>query len=237
MQKKYKVLKIRLDEKAIQRFDRAAFALEYFIEHEIPYNIGGIESEKAYKNHLAWFNKIVDDADKNIAEYEKHKHYKENTNMANSVITAENLMIGDLMWIGKTKSNMDGDYDVSYIQERITLDHFKFWADNDWNKSDFAEFVRPIDLQNNIQLLEINSFERRGGGNFCHSFEYGRYIEVINCYLPINKEEPLTVTIKKGDYRNFMVECRLQIHYMHELQHAIRMCGTNDENIIKNVCQ
>lgn len=49
--------------------------------------------------------------------------------MANSVITAENLMIGDLMWIGKTKSNMDGDYDVSYIQERITLDHFKFLAD------------------------------------------------------------------------------------------------------------
>ena len=235
MPQKYKVLKVRLDEKAIQRFDRAAFALEHFIEHEIPYNIGGIELEKAYKNHLAWFNKIVDDADKSIAEYEKYKHYKENTNMANSVITVEKLMIGDLMWIG-SKSNIDGDYDVSYKQERITLDHLKFLADTDWNRRDLAEFLRPIDLQNNIQLLEINSFKRRGGGHFCYSFEYGRYIEVIDCYL-INKEEPLTVTIKKGDYRDFMVECRLQIHYMHELQHAIRMCGINDENIIKYVCQ
>lgn len=74
MPKKYKVLKIRLDEKAIIRFSRASFALDYLIRHGIPDNMGGIELEKAYKNHLAWFDKIVDDANKSIAEYEKHKH-------------------------------------------------------------------------------------------------------------------------------------------------------------------
>lgn len=78
MQKKYKVLKIRLDEKAIIRFSRASFALDYLIRHGIPDNMGGIELEKAYKNHLAWFDKIVDDARVSITDYEMHNTKREN---------------------------------------------------------------------------------------------------------------------------------------------------------------
>ncbi len=70
MKKKYKVLKVRLDEKAIIRFDRASYALDYFISQGIPDNIGGIKVEKAYRKHLEWFDKIVYEARASITDYE-----------------------------------------------------------------------------------------------------------------------------------------------------------------------
>ena len=84
---------------------------------------------------------------------------------------------------------------------------------------------KPIDLT--AELLEINDFKPRGDNHFTYSYEYGYYIEIVNCYCGSSNE--VTVNLKAGDYRDFMTELRIKVRYVHELQHALRLCEIGKE--------
>ena len=65
-------------------------------------------------------------------------------------LNERSLMVGDWVYYGTDRPNMEGDYDVVFEIRQITLDDFKFWADNDWDDSVFEEFIKPIDLSDEI---------------------------------------------------------------------------------------
>lgn len=90
----------------------------------------------------------------------------------------------------------------------------------------------PIELT--AEWLVRNNFKHRGGNNYTYSYEYGYYIEVINCYC--GSADGVTVNIKVGDYRDFMTELRIRVRYVHELQRAMKLCGmTKELRFNKNV--
>ena len=94
-------------------------------------------------------------------------------------------MVGDYILVGECYSNMDGDYDIFFNARPITIEDFKFWAENDWNKNDFNEFLAPITLT--IEILEKNGFEY---DPYYHNWIYDEF--TINYGHLIDKEE--------GDY-------------------------------------
>jgi len=156
------------------------------------------------------------------------------------LITAEDLMVGDLMLVGYTESNIDGDYDVFYNQEKLTLAHFKFWADNDWNENDFAEFLRPIPLTK--EILVNNGFERIDTtiGNYALRI----YVENVYDKNDYSTREFLRIgTYLQGGYFDGIFEienktqdeytsCKRRCKYVHELQHALKLCEIDKEIIL-----
>lgn len=125
--------------------------------------------------------------------------------MNKPVFNERSFMVGDLVYYGTAKSNMDGDYDVVYEIKRLTLDDFKFWADNDWDDLVFGEFIKPIPLSD--EILEDN-FPKPDifGWWRCDKESDGYRIE----YTPDGD-------FPSGDYNGF-VAC---VKYVHQLQHLI----------------
>lgn len=124
------------------------------------------------------------------------------------------LMVGDYIYVGECHSNMDGDYDVFFNARPITIEDFKFWAENDWDKNDFNEFLAPFPLT--AEILEKNGFEY---DHDYHSWIYDEF--TINYGHLINEDE--------GDYLFIWVaDASMKLTYVHELQHALRLCGLNE---------
>lgn len=126
----------------------------------------------------------------------------------------EELTIGNYVYVAHQHSNMGGDYDLEFIPEKLTLEHFKFWAENDWNNTDFDEFLKPIPLT--PEILENNGFEYIND-------EYG-------CWL-MSKIE-----LRERVPHNCLFEVEIRIsektiflHYVHELQHILRLCMIEKE--------
>lgn len=131
------------------------------------------------------------------------------------------LMVGDYISVGETHSNMDGDYDVFFKDRQITIEDFKFWAENDWDKNDFDEFLAPIPLT--PEILEKNGFiliEKEKGA-------YG--VDIVPYYT--RDDVPFEVFC---DGRPFAIWFKdpVNIEYVHQLQHALRLCGIIREIII-----
>lgn len=118
---------------------------------------------------------------------------------------SKELMIGDWVYVAHQHSNQEGDYDIEFIAEKLTLNHFKFWADNDWNNSDFDEFLEPIPLTK--EILEKNGFKFDGD---C-IYKLGDYKIVIEW---------------SGGFLFGWVFCyKKQLNYVHELQHVLNLCN------------
>lgn len=79
-----------------------------------------------------------------------------------SGLTCKDLMVGDWVYFGECRSNMYGDYDVVHHEKQLTLEYFKFFADNDWNDYDFDEFLKPIPLTEKVLkkngIKKVNDF-------------------------------------------------------------------------------
>lgn len=124
------------------------------------------------------------------------------------------LMVGDYIYVGECHSNMDGDYDVFFNARPITIEDFKFWAENNWDKNDFNEFLAPIPLT--TEILEKNGFEY---DPYYHNWIYDEF--TINYGHLIDEEE--------GDYLFIWVaDTSMKLTYVHELQHALRLCRLNE---------
>ena len=140
---------------------------------------------------------------------------------------ANELMIGSYIFVGKCHSNMDGDYDVFFNARPITIEDFKFWTENDWDKNDFNEFLAPIPLT--PEILEKNGFVPN-----THVYPYP-YYEYIN------KKDKLKIgfAFPKGnktsykepwvyiDSENVFIE-HLPCIFVHQLQQFFRLCGLDD---------
>jgi len=124
------------------------------------------------------------------------------------------LMVGDYIDVGETRSNMDGDYDVFFHARPITIEDFKFWAENDWDENDYDEFLAPIPLT--TEILEKNGFVRLGKQyNIWMCRGFGFSLELVDGVFGYYEQG-------KPYHPTFITK------YVHELQHALRLCGQND---------
>lgn len=139
---------------------------------------------------------------------------------------AEELSIGLLVYVGHCHSNICGDYDVEFVPEKLTLEHFKFWAENHWDKNDFNEFLEPIPLT--AEILEKNKW------CLCDDCEY---------------VSPFDIDFRTGlrlfgfgeyyDKSGFgvnvgCVQLRKDLKYVHELQNLLSSLGLHElaENFV-----
>lgn len=135
----------------------------------------------------------------------------------------EELSIGDWVYVAHQHSNIDGDYDLEFIPEKLTLEHFKFWAENDWDNNDFDESLKPILLT--PEILEKNGFmltllTDRGNEYYVEDDNYN-YLRVFYCdtWFEIGNSFD-----EEGELQAFA-----DIQFVHELQHALRLCKIEKE--------
>lgn len=144
---------------------------------------------------------------------------------------ANELQLGDWVLWGEPHSNIDGDYDLEFYPHQIKLDDFFFLSENDWEENEDLEFVKPIQLDE--EILKANWFEEYREG----VYQLLRY-RLINDIASI-LIEPMKIESRIGNkwywfsvkYRELnAVSPRITYPfvYVHELQHALRLCGLNE---------
>lgn len=141
--------------------------------------------------------------------------------MKTTELNCKSLMIGDLVSYNGTPikvENIHGDCinyspDIPYVQEEFFID--------------IAD-VKPIPLTS--EILEKNGFDKFLGLGvfFCKHIETQELsimIDVLFC-----KDSHIVVDIEKQSFiegtRNSLHSCDIQS--LHELQHALRLCGLNE---------
>ena len=134
----------------------------------------------------------------------------------------EELTIGDWIDVAHQHSNMYGDYDLEFIPEKLTLEHFKFWAENKWDNNDFNEFLEPIPLT--PEILVKNGFKQTS------KHEYSVKDSNYN-YLQVNYYDP-GIEIGNAFDEEGELQAFADIQFVHELQHALRLCGIKKEIIL-----
>lgn len=126
---------------------------------------------------------------------------------------ANELMIGDWYLASKQYSTIDGDYTLEFYPKKLTIDDLIFAKENDWNNCDWDEFTEPIQLTK--EILEKNGFKllkckiEMQSDNSIITF-YGNHLDIII------SEETEQIRFSKN------------IKYIHELQHALRLCGLSE---------
>lgn len=137
------------------------------------------------------------------------------------------LMIGDWFLASEQHSTMDGDYTLEFYPKKLTLDDLLFARDNDWNELDWNEFTKPILLT--AEILEKNGFDWVEDEDELSNSEYEGYMalysdEEIRFYSKGSMDRYCALEIGYIE-RTYI---KLYINYVHELQHALRLCGLND---------
>lgn len=125
---------------------------------------------------------------------------------------ASELQIGDWVLWGEQHSNIDGDYDLEFYPHQIELTDFFFLHVNDWEENEELEFVKPIKLDEEILLA--NKFQPLGDDYVFEIFERNTRFNLERQY----HSKWYIVVARVCQY----------IYYVHELQHALRLCGLND---------
>lgn len=127
----------------------------------------------------------------------------------------EKLMIGDLVSVLGTPMRIAelGTVRAGFLDENGEMFYNGY------------DIIEPIPLT--TELLAMNNFKNRGDNHLTYDYGYCYYIEVINCYC--GSDDEVTVNLKAGDYRDFMTELRIKVRYVHELQHALRLCEMRKE--------
>lgn len=123
---------------------------------------------------------------------------------------ANELQIGDWVLWGEPHSNIDGDYDLTFGAHTITMADFAWLYQKDWEDNEELEFVKPIQLDEEILLA--NGFEKSYTDN--QNAHYSR--------------SGVGVTLNLASYTTTIMGKLIVLHYVHELQHALRLCGLND---------
>ena len=127
----------------------------------------------------------------------------------------EKLMIGDLVSVLGTPMRIAelGTVRAGFLDENGEMFYNGY------------DIIEPIPLT--TELLAMNNFKNRGDNHLTYDYGYCYYIGVINCYC--GSDDEVTVNLKAGDYRDFMIELRIKVRYVHELQHALRLCEMRKE--------
>lgn len=143
-------------------------------------------------------------------------------------LSCKDLMVGDLVYYGDYRPNMGGDYDVIFTEKQLTLEDFKFFADNDWNEYDFDEFLKPIPLT--PEILDKNGFEK-----VKHYYPYPTYefrgIErcvVMVAFPKGSNKTKLEKPFVEIDSEQYWI-AHVDTEYVHELQHALKLCKIDKE--------
>ena len=142
-------------------------------------------------------------------------------------MTREELMIGDIVNVHRCECVADGgqfqEWDeygkvVSITEYYITIKYIG--REEDYGFEDvYVKDINPIPLT--PEILEKNGFK----------FEQQGSLEVA--ILKMKNRHPITLEyIGWSDGRWSIHEHRLVVKYVHELQHALRLCGVNKEILI-----
>lgn len=125
-------------------------------------------------------------------------------------MNANELMIGDWYLASEQHSTMDGDYTLEFYPKRLTIDDLVFARDNDWYKIEWDEFTKPIPLT--TEILEKNGW-----------YHDGIFMERrANENIQLSWTDRCGAVLYKNSYE--MCDCK----YVHELQHALRLCRLDD---------
>ena len=142
---------------------------------------------------------------------------------------ANELMIGDWVHMKAHRGFEAQDIKVETIPDASSDTHYghigAFPTSEDMDFRDIEDtFLEPIQLT--IEILEKNGFSKFIAGQ----------------YLCANKEEDWFVLVMPGLHtapnskHRFLASCKhiytdakIAINYVHELQHALRLCGINKE--------
>ena len=131
----------------------------------------------------------------------------------------EELTIGNYVNVAHQHSNIGGDYDLEFVPEKLTLEHFKFWAENDWNDTDFNEFLKPIPLT--PEILKKNGFKQTSKREYI-------VVDRNYNYLLVDYYDPWfaigNASDEEGEWQAFA-----DIRFVHELQNALKLLGINIE--------
>jgi len=87
--------------------------------------------------------------------------------------------------------------------------------------------IEPIPLT--PEILMQNNFEPRGDNCFTYTYSYGWFIQTIRCYVKVKN---CLLYIDYGDIRDFRQGVKLEIKHVHELQHALKLCGIDKEIVL-----
>lgn len=114
-----------------------------------------------------------------------------------------------MLW-GEQHSNIDGDYDLEFYPHQIELSDFFFLYVNDWEENEELEFVKPIQLDEEILLA--NGFEKS-------------YTDNMNAHY---SRSGVGVTLNFTSYTTTVMGKLVIIRYVNELQHALRLCAPRE---------
>lgn len=120
------------------------------------------------------------------------------------------LMIGDLVYDGNSIAQVTG----------ITCDGI---IETTHNQSSNIELIRPIPLT--VEILEKNGLEKDNHGRL-----YGEYFDE-----DVNNDLEISVDDKTGEIwwsYNWAEYYIIRLRYVHELQHALRLCGIEKEIVL-----
>ena len=136
---------------------------------------------------------------------------------------ANELMIGDWVcvhYLSKTKGEVYKPFRVEQI--RNDYGELCAWSENDGNMG--AIFLQPISLT--PEILEKNGFEDVGQQVYqTEEKPYWIWWEADRCRLGIDIDE----SYEQEDFGRVL---RMPITFIHELQHALRLCGIDKEIIV-----
>ena len=124
----------------------------------------------------------------------------------------EELMVGD--WVYNTHNRQNER--VAEIGTGLVM----------LDCNDLYEYDEIEPIRINDDILSLNGWERTGGAS--HRI-YGDYNAVIFHWNENRKE----IIIDKNGDRHYML--KLDLLYVHELQHALRICGIDTKIKVKQV--
>lgn len=127
----------------------------------------------------------------------------------------EELTIGNYVNVAHQHSNMEGDYDLEFVPEKLTLEHFKFWAENDWSDTDFA-------IPLTTEILEKNGFKKYSNGIYKLN---NKDIYIERCGKTYWVGRTAQTNEIYGEYTDRFVH----VTYLHELQNALKLLRINIE--------
>ena len=132
---------------------------------------------------------------------------------------ANELMIGD--WVSESHSGcIDAMNDIAPYDENIQLQQDDFGLDEC-----FFGRLSPIPLT--PEILEKNGFENVGSEVYeCDVLPFYIWWERDRHRLGIDIED------STYDKENFAQMLRVPVSYVHELQHALRLCGIKKEIVL-----
>ena len=140
---------------------------------------------------------------------------------------ASELMVGD--WF-RFRYTIDGreivrTFRISQIENE--LGEYYVWGDG-FGRMCYPERLEPIPIT--PEILEKNGFKKQGfdGWEFDYLTEGGCLIYVVLWRCDYPKEYHTHLTIESysadfGSFKSFRIDC------VHELQHALRLCGIKKE--------